>query len=277
MKWTVRIALCLPLFAGLGAMLPLGKAPAGDLCPHGNYPLCGTPAAKAEHDAPVLLVKDRRLKLNYNVTEVGPSGIACVELWATRDGKHWQRYSNEPPPAGPLCVHVAEEGKYGFSLVVKNGLGISSPAPKKGDAPQLWIEVDETAPSVQLTECALGYEDCLVIGWNASDVHAADHPISISTAVSREGPWTPVATKLANTGRYVWKMPKDLPYEFYVKVEAVDQAGNVGSDHTPRPVKVDLCKPRGTITGVEGDRKLEVKTEPVPASGVLDFQPGLPR
>jgi hypothetical protein len=274
MKWTVRIALCLPLLAGLATLSPLSKAPAGDLCPHGEQP--------GAVSVPMLLVKDRRLKLNYNVTDVGPSGITCVELWATRDGKHWQRYSNEPPPAGPLCVHVAEEGKYGFSLVVKNGLGVSSPAPKTGDAPQLWVEVDETPPSVQVTECTVGHEDCLVIAWTASDVHVADSPITVSTAVSREGPWTAVATGLANTGRYVWKMPKDVPYECYVKVEAVDQAGNVGSDHTPRPVKIDLCKPRGTIVSVEGDRKIEVKAEPVPSvgvaeplpiGGVFDFQP----
>src|SRR4051794_790044 len=212
MKWTVRIALCLPLFAGLAALVPLSKAPAGDLCTTGASPC--TPGEKCEH-APTLLVKDRKIKLNYKVTDVGPSGVSSVELWATRDGKHWQRYSNEPPPAGPLCVHVAEEGKYGFSLVVKNGLGVSSPAPKTGDAPQLWVEVDETPPSVQVTECSVGHGDSLVIGWVASDVHLAEAPVTVSTAVSKEGPWTPVATGLANTGRYVWTMPREVPYEFY--------------------------------------------------------------
>jgi hypothetical protein len=270
MKWTVRIALCLPLLAGLAALIPLAKAPAGDLCPP-EVRQCAveTPGAEKAH---ALLVKDRRLKLNYNITDVGPSGVSCVELWATRDGKHWQRYSNEPPPAGPLCVHVAEEGRYGFSLVVKNGLGMSSPAPKTGDAPQLWVEVDETPPSVQVTECSVG-GDCLTVGWVATDLHPADHPITVSTAVSKDGPWTVVATGLANTGRYAWQMPKDVPYEFYVKVEATDQAGNVGSDYTPRPVRVDRCQPRGTIIGVENEKKVEVKSELMPV-GLLDFQPG---
>jgi hypothetical protein len=275
MKWTVRIALCLPLLAGLAALAPLGKAPAGEL----GLPGCdGLEPCKAQKGPPMLLVKDRRIKLNYNITDVGPSGIACVELWATRDGKHWQRYSNEPPPSGPLCVHVAEEGKYGFSLVVKNGLGIASPAPKAGEAPQLWVEVDETPPSVQLTECAVGYGDSLVIGWTANDVHLADNPISVSTAVSKDGPWTVVASGLSNTGRFVWKMPKDLPYEFFVKVDAADQAGNVGGDQTARPVKVDLCKPRGTITGIDSEKKIEVKAEPAPVPlQVTGFQPDLAR
>src|SRR5262245_16416817 len=127
MKWTVRIALCLPLVCGLAALIPLSKAPAGDLvCPAAGEPIrCGTVEAPAKCKSPTMLVNTRRLRLNYNVTDVGPSGISCVELWATRDGKTWQRYSNEPPPSGPLCVHVAEEGKYGFSMVVKNGLGVA--------------------------------------------------------------------------------------------------------------------------------------------------------
>src|SRR5262249_54069414 len=77
--------------------------------------------APAAHGAgsPMTWVNSRRIKLNYEVREVGPSGVAAVELWATRDGKTWQCYSNEPPPAGPLVVHVAEEGSYGFTLVVK--------------------------------------------------------------------------------------------------------------------------------------------------------------
>ena len=54
------------------------------------------------------------------------------------------------------------------------------------------------------------------------------------------------------------------------EVEAVDLAGNVGSDHTARPIKVDLCQPRGTITGLDHERKPEVKIEPVPPQ-VLEF------
>ena len=168
---------------------------------------------------------------------------------------------------------MAEEGKYGFSLVVKNGLGVASPAPKTGDAPQLWVEVDETCPSVQLTECVVSQLDSLMIGWTASDLHLAHDPITISTAVSKEGPWTVVASGLANTGRYVWKMPRDLPYEFYVKVEALDTAGNVGSDHTPRAVKVDLCQPKGAVVGIETEKKIEVKTEPAVQPVGFEFVP----
>jgi hypothetical protein len=277
MSWKIRIALCLLFAAGFAALIPLSRAPAGDLFPEMDgcevSRCAATSPVTLNKKVPTLLVKDRKLKLNYNVTDVGPSGISSVELWATRDGTTWQRYSNEPPPAGPLCVHVAEEGKYGFSLVVKNGLGVASAAPKTGDAPQMWVEVDETQPSVQVTDCAVSQCDSLMIGWTASDLHLANDPITISTAVSKEGPWTVVASGLANTGRYVWKMPKDVPYEFYVKVDAMDTAGNVGSDHTPRAVKVDLCQPKGAIVGIETEKKIEVKTEPAVQPVGFEFFP----
>jgi hypothetical protein len=47
-------------------------------------------------------------------------------------------------------------------------------------------------------------------------------------------------------------MPQDgLPFEFFVKVEATDQAGNVGLDQISKPVKVDLALPRAKVLGVE--------------------------
>ena len=46
-------------------------------------------------------------------------------------------------------------------------------------------------------------------------------------------------------------MPPDLPWAFYLKVEAVDRAGNVGEAVTPGQVKVDLQQPKAQITDVQ--------------------------
>ena len=207
---------------------------------------------------PTTLVNSRRVHLNFAISEVGPSGVSSVELWATRDGKSWQRYSNEPPPSGPLVVHVAEEGRYGFSIVVRNGLGLASPAPKHGEAPQMWVDVDETKPVVKMTECHVGKgpdAGMLFVRWEATDLHMKDKPITICTSKSKDGPWTPAVTGLPNTGKMDWTMPKDMPYEFYVRVEATDRAGNVGYVTAHEPMKVDVCRPRGSIIGVGTEMK----------------------
>jgi hypothetical protein len=212
------------------------------------------PPAIHEARAPVTWVNSRRIKLNYEVREVGPSGVSAVELWATRDGKTWQCYANEPPPVGPLVVQVAEEGSYGFALVVKSGVGACGQRPKAGDPAQMWVEVDETKPEVKLTEAIPGKgsdKGLMHIHWKASDAHLVPRPVSIYTALSRDGPWTPIATGLENSGSFVWKMPRDVPYQFHVRVEACDQAGNVGHAETTEPVCVDHAQPTGKILGVD--------------------------
>jgi hypothetical protein len=49
-------------------------------------------------------------------------------------------------------------------------------------------------------------------------------------------------------------MPPGVPYQFYVKVEAVDRAGNIGLDQTLEPVKVDLSQPKSVILDVGAAR-----------------------
>jgi hypothetical protein len=211
-----------------------------------------------EDKVPVVTVNSRRIKLNYEIREVGHSGVSSVELWATRDGKTWQRYSDEPPPPGPLVVHVAEEGRYGFTLVVRNGIGLSGRAPVTGDLPQVWVEVDETTPIVKLMDVEVapgGVRSDLAIQWTAADIHLMAKPISISTSTDKDGPWMTVASGLENTGRYVWKMPNDVPHQFYVRVEATDRAGNVGTAQLVKPVTVDAARPRGVILGVDSEKK----------------------
>jgi hypothetical protein len=49
-------------------------------------------------------------------------------------------------------------------------------------------------------------------------------------------------------------MKKDHPYEFFVRVEAMDRAGNVGHACTTKPVRVDLVRPSGMIVGVDAEK-----------------------
>jgi hypothetical protein len=60
-----------------------------------------------------------------------------------------------------------------------------------------------------------------------------------------------IASHLPNNGRYEWQLgPNVSPYSFFVRVEAADKAGNIGSKDTPQPVIVDLHIPKGTILDV---------------------------
>jgi hypothetical protein len=151
-------------------------------------------------------------------------------------------------------VEVDGEGLYGFTLVVRSGVGLGDQPPQVGDPPQVWVEVDLTKPAVRLGPIEVGRgadKGRLTITWTATDKNLGAQPITLSYARQAGGPWEPIASRLENNGRFVWQMPKDVPYQFFVRAEAADRAGNVGADETPRPVSVDLSLPKGVIVNVE--------------------------
>jgi hypothetical protein len=210
--------------------------------------------------APRRLVNSKRISLDYELKDVGPSGVSTVELWFTQDGRSWNRYplprsDDGSGPPRPLVFTVNSEGIYGFTLLAKSGVGLGERPPQIGDSPQIWVEVDLTKPVVQLHRVVVGQgpdKGKLSISWSARDKNLGRNPITLSYSEKAGGPWAPIAEHVANTGRYVWKLPEPVPfYQFYVRVEARDEAGNVGEAITPERVRVDLSLPRVRILAVE--------------------------
>src|SRR5262249_28020090 len=149
-----------------------------------------------------------------------------------------------------------DEGVYGFTLVARSGVGLGERPPQLGDAPQVWVEVDLTRPTVQLQQVLVGRgpdKGKLEISWTAQDKNLHATPITLSYATQAGGPWTPIpgAERIADKGRFVWQMPENVPYQFLLKVEAADKAGNIGEAVTPEMVKVDLSQPKVKILNVE--------------------------
>ena len=94
----------------------------------------------------------------------------------------------------------------------------------------------------------------LFVTWTASDKGGLSRqPITIAYATKPEGPWTPIsgATNLENTGRFVWRMPEDVPFLFFIRVEATDEAGNVGKATWKEAVKADLSVPKARVIGAD--------------------------
>jgi hypothetical protein len=205
----------------------------------------------------VLHVKNRTFQLNYKITNVGPSGVKFVKIWYTRDGNRYEVFpGKEAPATGPYMVEVPGEGRYGFTLVPYSRVGLSPPPPRPGEEPQLWVEVDETPPNVSLRQVIVGRgpdTGKLTISWTAKDLFLTPQPISITYSESPSGPWRDLLLNVANTGMVTCDSHK-LPYEFYLRVEAVDEAGNKGYDQTSEKVKVDLQIPQIESVGITPGR-----------------------
>jgi hypothetical protein len=202
----------------------------------------------------VRMVNSKRINLNYEVKDVGPSGIGGVELWYTQDSKSWKKYDVGPQRQAPFTVEVNEEGLYGFTLVARSGVGLGKEPPQPGDLPQVWVEVDLTKPTVSLTSAEPGVSGrtpSLTIRWTATDKNLATRPITLSWSEQADGPWTPIAANLENTGHYVWQLAPSSPRRLLVRVEASDLVGNVGYAQLEKPVMIDMSQPSISILGVE--------------------------
>lgn len=204
-------------------------------------------------NVPLRLVNSTHFDLNYKLKDVGKSGVSAVDLWWTQDGRNWQKQPNDKPfnreatQAGAYPVDVNGEGVYGFSLIAKSGVGLHDEPPRVGSPPQVWVEVDLTKPQVQLTRVDVGRgaeSGNLAISWRASDKNLGKTPISLAYAERPDAEWKTIQANLENNGRYVWHMPAELPFEFFVRVEATDLAGNVGAAQSPTTIKVDLAIPK---------------------------------
>jgi hypothetical protein len=230
----------------------MGRLPPAD-APHleeGKDAPRPLPGSLAPHDA--RLVNSKHIRLNFEVKEVGPSGVSTVELWYTRDGKDWRKGSELTNPHSPITFRVADEGLYGFTLIVHSGVGLSKPLPKAGDQPQVWIEVDQTPPLLTMYEPKIGKHREITFTWEASDKNMDARPISFFYADKAEGPWKPIAEHVENNGKLVWPMPAGMPYRFFLRAQAIDRAGNLAVAQTEAPVTIDPSEPESVITGVEG-------------------------
>lgn len=194
------------------------------------------------------MVNARRFELEYDVESVGPSGIGRVELWGTADGgKNWSKYAVDDDNRSPITVNVAEEGVYGFRLVVSNGAGVGGEPPKTGDQPEMWIAVDLTKPTARIVSAQQGEGDeagRLIISWQADDRSLAARPITLLFSATPGGPWLPIAGGMENTGRYAWPLDERIPPRVYLRLEVRDEAGNIGADQTPEAVVIDQTRPK---------------------------------
>jgi hypothetical protein len=218
------------------------------------------PGAGGEH-APknIRKVNSTKISLNYKLDDVGPSGISLVEVWMTTTTRDWTSFARDTTSNPPIVVDVKKEGRYGFTLVAKSGVQLGEQPPRSGDQPQVWVEVDLTRPVVEDVQAVVGRganSGSLFITWRASDKNLSQRPISIYYSKTADGKWQPIqeAVGLDNSGRFVWHLPEGIPFEFYIRVEALDEAGNIGEGRTPQSVKVDLSLPKVRVIGIEPAR-----------------------
>lgn len=195
----------------------------------------------------------RAFSLDYALNEVAGSALADVELWGTEDGgRIWQRWGSDPDRQSPFDVQVANDGLFGFRMVIVSQNGTVSNRPKDGDSADAWINVDTAQPAVKITRAVYGEgheAGLLVLDYSCSDANLHERPLTLSYSETLSGPWVTITTGLKNSGIYLWKPPANLPEHVFLRLEAVDRAGNVGTHRLDLPINIQGLAPRGRIQG----------------------------
>lgn len=200
-----------------------------------------------------MYVNERDLRLNFDVTKRGSSGIKAVELWARRNSESdyecIDRMIGDKPP---FATRLGSEGNYELRLVFVSGSGNRSSVLQRDDLGDIFVCLDTTPPQVELLPPSAIDAATVNLRWKATDANLDEQPIRLAYSVDGET-WQPIAEEndwLPNSGEYAWKLPAGLPHEVDIRIQARDKAGNIGEARSPSKFSVDLVVPEGRISGV---------------------------
>jgi hypothetical protein len=147
---------------------------------------------------------------------------------------------------------------------------MSGRRPRTGDLADIWVGVDSTPPTAELTSATYGEgpdTGKLLIQWQAADRFLDPRPVTLSFSESPEGPWTTIVSALPNSGQFAWPADPHLPSTVYLKLEVRDEAGNVTNDQTDQPIQIDGLAPKARIRGVQPLRDTDREAFRIPRRG----------
>lgn len=200
------------------------------------------------------IINTTHAQVDYRIDTVGPSGIGRVDIYLSPDkGQNWTKIAEDLDKRTPAEIDLPGEGLFGIRLAITNGNGFGGRAPKSGDRPSFFIEVDATSPFVQLQPIDIvPGSGAIDIRWTASDNNMAAEPVSLFYRTRTDGTWQPIARNIKNDGVHRWVFPRDIGPQFFLKVEVADAASNVTKVETPTPILLDMTEPEATLVDVTG-------------------------
>jgi hypothetical protein len=200
---------------------------------------------KAEESHPVL--NSRVCTINYQL-EGGARFSSRTDFWATPDsGRTWIPLKDSSGGGSPAKLTMPGDGIFGIRIRPNGG----SKAPESGEEPDCLVEIDTTKPEVNLQSPTISGDDgTMILTWTAADTNLLSNAISLYYKSEGEAAWNVIVSGYKNEGVYRWSLPNELKGPIYLRLEAVDRAGNVGRVELNAPVALDAGKQRVKVIGV---------------------------
>lgn len=200
------------------------------------------------------IVNNRVFDINYEVNDVGPSGVSTVKLFVTENnGQNWFSYGDDVDMRSPFQVDTRGEGTFGFAVRVRNGLGFSDPPPQPGELPSIVVTVDQTPPVANFAQPQIiaDGQGRIRLKWNTTDPHPSSTPVRLEYAMSASGPWTPIFDWQADVGGHEMSIQPGMPNTIYYRLLARDAAGNVTTAQAPHPLMIDQHRPTVKLLSIQ--------------------------
>ncbi|MCS7020235.1 MAG: hypothetical protein NZU63_00230 [Gemmataceae bacterium] len=216
-------------------------------------------------------VNTLKFDVEFTIQRMGPSGVKAAHLFVLKNTGGWEFAKKvdvhlrpgEKEPVLTIPYEAPGEGTYGFYIIPESGAGKRADDPQADDPPMLYVVVDTTPPYLKITGVQVrpGSRGPQVeITWECADPNLMPQPVSLEWSLDRSASrWNEIKYRLDNlpnssVGRYVWEVPDQQLWKFWIRARAVDKAANTTEFVWPQEVIVDLEKPSATINKVRSSR-----------------------
>jgi hypothetical protein len=215
--------------------------------------------------AAVKLVNTRAIALDFEMTKTGSSPVTATELWTTRDGGSiWAKTDCMAGCQSPFRTQLGSEGMYGFRLVFESESGMRSAEPRRGDKPDLRVELDTTPPRIAISPPFAGEARKVRFRWQMIDPHLDWGYVRLEYSTDGRA-WHPINSgdkpESGDPTSFAWTPPPGLPPRVLIRISGRDTAGNYATVTMSEKVSIDLVPPAGKVTGV---RSGEIEVGPMP-------------
>ncbi len=253
-----RSVLVRPANTSAAGMLPqAGPGPTPQRQPLGDTGIAQSATGNAleYRGRPLQLTNSRRFVWDYEIPSVrAAAGRLRAELWTTQDGGvTWQRTAVDNDGRSPIDVNLPATGLYGVRLELVADAGDESGGPRSGATPDTWVGVDEEAPQIDLVAIVRDETTTsggLVIRYVVHDPLITPRSVRLLYSPNADGPWATIADGLENQGEHRWALDRSVPAQVFVRAEAADAAGNVGSATSPDEISTTAPRFGGKLGGL---------------------------
>ena len=194
-------------------------------------------------DNGIPVVWSRTLNLDYQLKNVGPSGVAAVEVWVTRnEGSTWRQLTLDKDKTSPVRFMVEEDGLWGFRTRAVNDVGNSEDAPRAGAPPSLSLIIDTIPPEVELLGSTVSNGKLRLV-WSVKENNLPLNPVRIDYSLDGGHTWVISKDNIPQAGGYSIDLPHGVGDEFDVRVAVKDLAHLEGTVQTRIVLRTDNLPP----------------------------------